>query len=208
MVKEIVFKPQSIDDNAFLLAAHMPQGRLWESSFDPDSNIGKLIRGLSIEFYRLQVLTNEISTEMDIDQTEQLIDEWFVSVGIPNDCFDTGGTLAEKREKIRLMISNFGGVQKAEDFVRVADLFGIPVEVFPGNSVGMFPLTFPLVFFESATSSSHTIFVRILQIEEDVDFPLPFPIPFTSGSQAFLQCIFDQLAPANVQVVFISEDIT
>ena len=36
-------------------------------------------------------------------------------------------------------------------------------------------------------------------------FPIPFPIPFSTGGKTFLQCIFDALAPANVKVVIINE---
>lgn len=199
-----LFDPYSLDENATMLARHLPKGRVWSSGFDQDSNIGKLIKGLSIEFYRLEVLTKKISDETDIIKTDELLTDWEKSVGIPDNCFDTTPNIEDRREQIRQKLSNFGGVQKAEDFIRVAALFGFDVEisVIPGSTVGMFPLVFPVMFFDSTRSVTHTIFILITNsVEGDEFFPLEFPLPFSSGGTTFLQCIFNVLAPANVQVI-------
>ena len=199
-----LFNPYSIDENAMMLARHLPKGKVWSSGFDQDSNIGKLIKGLSIEFYRLEVLTKKISDETDINKTDELLADWEKSVGIPDSCFDTTPSIEDRREQVRQKLSNFGGVQKAEDFIRVAEVFGfeIDVTVVPGSSVGMFPLVFPLMFFGSTRSSTHTIFIFITNtVNGDEAFPLEFPLLFSSGGTAFLECIFSVLAPANVQVV-------
>ena len=202
-----LFNPYSIEENATLLAKHLPSGRVWSSGFDINSNMGKLIRGLCVEFYRLEVLTKRISDETDANLTDDLLPDWERSVGIPDDCFGNNATIEERRRQVILKLSNFGGVQKAGDFVRVAGLFGLTVKVTPsGGSLGTFPLIFPLPFFYSARSATHTIFVEILDYEDsDVGFPLDFPIQFSIGATNFLQCIFNVLAPANVQVVFVPE---
>lgn len=201
-----LFDPYSVDEQALILASHLPIGRVWQKAFLPDSNIGKLIRGLGVEFYRMQVLVKNASDEIDIEQTNELLIEWEKSVGLPDSCFTTNVSIAERRKQIEEKFTNFGGVQIAEDFVRVAAVFGFNIEVFPGIHFGGFPLSFPITFFDSTKSAKHTIFIIILgELAGDAFFPLPFPIPFSSGGSTFLECIFNKLAPANVNVVVISE---
>ena len=201
-----LFDPYEADDQAILLASHLPIGRVWQKAFSPSSNIGKLIRGLGMEFYRFQVLTKRTETEMDIQQANDLLIEWEKSVGIPDSCFSTNVSIEERRKQVEQKFSKFGGVQTAADFIRVAAIFGFNISVLPGAAVGTFPLTFPITFFDTTKSATHTIFIVILgEVAGDSIFPLPFPIPFSSGGKAFLKCIFDKLAPANVNVVIVSE---
>lgn len=210
-----LFNPYSVDENALLLAAHLPIGRAWERGFSPDSNLGKFLRGLAAEFYRMEVLTSDIVREMDINQTNQLLVDWEKSCGIPDECFFTLDfkTIQERRNYLLQKFSKFGGVQTATDFERVAAAFGITVQVFygaVGGGIG-FPISFPTIFWDFADykEESHTIFICISEyyISDDT-FALPFPIPFSTGPLNFLQCIFRKLAPANVEVVVLySEEI-
>lgn len=202
--KTTLFEPNTKEDNALILAAHMPEGRAWEAGFDLESNMGKFIAGLAVEFYRLQLLTKELSIEMDIDQTSELLIEWEKSVGIPNSYFNTDETIERRREQVKQLFTNFGGVQIAEDFVRVAAFFGITITVTAGADVGVFPLPFPIRFFGNITEVTHTIIIEITDTgASGVFFPLDFPLDFSTGGATFLQGIFDILAPANVQVIFI-----
>jgi len=203
-----LFKPENLDNQSRMLANHMPVGKIWSSVFDPNSNLGKLIRSLGIEYYRLQLQTKEISDEIDVNKTLQLLDEWEKSVGIPGNCFDTFGTLEERRLNVKQKLADFGGVQTEEDFIRVCALFGFDVQIVTGSEAGSFPLEFPVLLFDSTRSSTHTIFVLILNvITGDEYFPISFPIPFSSGGTTFLECILNVLAPANVQVI-VTDSIT
>ena len=205
-VKNTLFNPHTVDENAFLLASHLPQGALWSNAFKPDSVFGKLVLGLAMEFYRFEVLINKLYGEMDINQANELLIEWEQSVGLPDDCFDTTVPIEQRREQVRQKFSNFGGVQKAEDFERVGAAFGFDLTVTPMSTLGVFPLSFPIFFMGSAKEARHTILVVINGDVSGADtFPLPFPIPFSSGGRIFLQCIFDVLAPANVNVIIKTE---
>lgn len=204
MMKNSLFQPYN--DQFEMLARHLPDGKFWQNKFNPDSNIGKLVAGLAVEFFRLQVLTNEVYIEFDINQTDELLIDWEKSVGIPNECFDTNLSIENRREQVLQVFTNFGGVQTDEDYIRVAKAFGFDIAVFSGSDVGMFPLSFPILFFDSAKSAAHTIFIQVVgQVSGDSFFPLPFPLPFSSGGTTFLKCIFDALSPANVQVIVQSE---
>jgi len=201
-----VFNPYDIDDQAFLLASHLPIGRVWQQGFSADSNIGKFLRGLAYEYYRFQVLARKVSIEMDIREANELLIEWEKSVGLPDSCFSTQISDDERRKQIEAKFSKFGGVQTREDFIRVAALFGYSIEIFSGMEVGAFPLTFPIFFFTSSTDAGHTIIIVLLGSYSGSDyFALPFPIPFGIGGSSFLQCIFRKLAPANCQILVINE---
>ena len=205
-VKNTLFNPHTVEENAFLLASHNPPGRLWSNAFKPDTIIGKLFLGLAVEFYRFEVLVNKFYGEMDINQANELLIEWEKSVGLPDDCFNTTVTIEERREQVLQKFSNFGGVQKAEDFVRVGAVFGFDLTVTSYTLLAAFPLPFPIIFVGSSREVKHTIFVVINGDLSGGDFfPLPFPIPFSSGGRNFLQCIFNTLAPANVNVIIKTE---
>lgn len=208
MTKINLFDPYSVDDNQFMLAAHLPIGRAWENGFSHDSNIGKYLLGLACEFYRFEVLTSDIAKEMDIDQTNQLLIDWEKSVGIPDSCFSTDVSIESRRIQVEQKLGKFGGVQTKADFERVAAAFGIVAQVFYGSCGNgfSFPMTFPTVFINYADykEESHTIIVAITELYTTPNtFALAFPIPFSSGPLTFLQCIYRKLAPANVEVVVL-----
>lgn len=226
-----LFNPGTIDDHSFILAKHLPTGKFWEAAFDPDSNLGKLVRGLAIEIYRLAVLAEKISTEMDINQTNELLLEWEKSVGIPGtgvfldpepeisfplpfplefspmppkfEGFTTNKSLEDRRIQLLQKFSKFQGVQTAADFVRVAAAFGIEITVSAGSSI--FPLPFPLEFTSfTGKEAAHVIVVDIIDpLPGNELFPMPFPIPFALSSKSFLKYIFTILAPANVYAIYV-----
>lgn len=201
-----LFDPYTVDENQFLLAQHLPIGRAWQRGFDVNSNLGKYLLGLALEFYRFQVLAKHVQINMDLSKVNDLLIEWEKSVGLPDSCFSTNVSIDERRKQVVAKFSKFGGVQTADDFIRVAALFGFSIDIYPGLSVGGFPLQFPIVFFSSTLEASHTIFIVIMGgTSGDSFFPLPFPIPFSSGGSTFLRCILTKLAPANCNVVVINE---
>jgi hypothetical protein len=196
----------SKEDSAFLLASHLPRGRVWEGGFDSTKNFGMLIFAMSVEYYRLTVLCEELSTELNIRKTNDLLIEWEKSVGIPNEYFNNTESIERRRAQIEQLISNFGGVQTADDLVRVALFFGYDITVQAGRDVDgtpqLFPLPFPIPFSKTAREIGHTIYVNIVG-DTGTTFPLPFPIPFATEAQKFLRLIFEILIPANVQLIFI-----
>jgi uncharacterized protein YmfQ (DUF2313 family) len=204
-VKTTLFKALTSNDSAYMLAKHMPVGRAWASAFDPTTTIGKLIIGLAVEYYRLGILAEEISIDMDIDQTTQLLEDWEKSIGIPNSYFNTGVSIADRRRNIRLLFSNFGGVQTKADFIRVANTLGYDITILTGVEAGTFPLVYPLVFFSGEKAAKFTIVVTADLITGDSFFPLPFPLPFSLGGTTLIKTIFEVLVPANVNVIGINQ---
>lgn len=194
------FKPTDLDKQGQQLALHMPQGRMWSNCFNTNSTMGKVVAGLAVEMYRLEVLTEKISVEIDPQKASDLITDWMTQVSIPDECFFTGGTLEEQRTRIVQKLTSFGGVQKASDFERVAEIFGFTAIVTNGTANGIFPLVFPIRFFDSLPTAAHTIFVDLKE-RNDV-FPLVFPMQFSSTLSGVIECLFNKLKPSNCQIIF------
>lgn len=201
-----LFNPYTVDENALLLAEHIPIGKAWQAGFSYESNVGKFLRGLAFEFYRFQLLASNLAKEIDIRQTDQLIEEWERSVGIPDSCIRVFSTLAERRALVEQKFAKFGGVQTAQDIENAALGLGFTVDVYYGAAGGgfSFPMTFPTIFISYADykEESHTIIIVITgtYISDDT-FALPFPLPFGISPTQYLSCIFTKLAPANVNVL-------
>lgn len=195
-----LFDPISIDDQAFLLAMHAPQGSLWKNLFNKDDDLGKIFLGLAVEFYRFQVIEQELFGEMNIRKANDLLIDWEKSVGLPDSCFVTTVPTELRRQQVEQKFAKFGGVQKKEDFIRVAQFFGIAIDIKSGKEEGS---------IVDLKQRSHTFFVDVLFSALQVDdFPLPFPIPFSRGPVEFLQCIFNALAPANVEIILTNLSAT
>lgn len=194
------FTPLPADRQGGKLAEYLPQGRAWESKFSRDSVLGGLLEGLGQEFYRIEVAIELLSNEFDIKQTTLLIREWEESVGIPDDCFNIDGDLQQRRDNVLVKIRDLG-VRTAQDFVDVGALFGAVVRIEPGAIHGVFPLLFPIAFYDSGKTAKFTMLVDQPGVREV--FPILFPIPFSAGIGSIIECLFLKLRPANVQIIFL-----
>jgi uncharacterized protein YmfQ (DUF2313 family) len=198
-----IFDPQPIADQVDLASRHLPVGRVWDRSFDPESNLYKLLLGLSYEFFRIELLYKILAGELDIHQTVELISEWEKSVGLPDECMNIQGTVEERRAQVLQKFTNLGGVQTAEDFKRVAAIFGYDIEVIPAAPGSTFPMIFPFKFWPDGAYAHHTMVVELPEDLADAQvFPYAFPIVFADALPSFIECIFNKLAPANVRVIF------
>lgn len=198
-----LFEPQTIESQANLTARHLPVGRVWDRAFESESNIYRLMLGLSYEFFRLELLSKILDNEINIRQTLDLISTWERSVGIPDCCFCIDETDEVRREQILQKFSNLGGVQTAEDFERVAALFGYDVTVKPAVELAGIPLPVPFEVYSDTKSVKHTIVVETTE-ELSQAQQIPYTVPFVLEDRIpfFLECIFERLAPANVDVIF------
>jgi uncharacterized protein YmfQ (DUF2313 family) len=220
VVTEDLLKPVSEQINYDLLLKHLPSGRLLEAAYNPDKNLGKLIYALSLEFLKIQSFVEKYTTETYIRDTIDLLENWERSLGVPSECFSTADmTIAERRIIAELIFGKFQGVrddedidlyrefngaQTLEDFERIAQLFGYNIEI-ESKNINQFPAEFPIEFTENIVDLAHTLYIYIEEgATEDYYFPLEFPIQFSEGTSKFLKCLFEIIAPANVQVIIRS----
>jgi len=184
------------------LADYMPNGPLFEAKNIQDSNFRQLLKGIAGELFTAQGYLITLEEEYFPDATNLFIDEWLKALQIPDGCLLGTGTNDEKRRDILVKLSSLG-VQTKKDFEELAAIFGVTITIVTGDEAASFPMSFPLIFFNTPADSRYTIIVN---------FPLPtggffiynFPIVFGDKSQSILTCLFRRLRPANCQVIFRS----
>ncbi len=193
---------QSIENHTQALADYMPNGHLFEAKNINDSNFRQLLRGIAGELFTAQGYLITLEQEYFPDATNLFLSEWEGAIGIPDDCFDGQGDNDTRRRDILVKLASLG-IQTADDFVALGALFGVSITVQPGIEVASFPMSFPLIFFNTPSDSRFTIVIN---------FPLPtggffiynFPIVFGDATQSILRCLFSKLRPANCQIIFRS----
>lgn len=194
----ILFERRNVEQYATSLAAYMPNGEIFASKNIQNSNFRKLLRGLAIELFR----ANGYLREYDVlpDETEKFLDEWESAVGIPDSCFSGSGDFEERRRDILIKLSS-SGIQTEQDFIALAALFGVSVEIVPGAIPGVFPMVFPIYLFDSEKEARFTIIIRFT-VEAVNRFPFTFPFTFGDAEIAILECLFNKLKPANCNLIF------
>ena len=191
------FPTLSVDEQANTLARLLPDGPLFDAKWRDQTIMRKLLLGLAGEFARLDGTMADVLAEYDPRTTNLFLEEWERAVAIPDHCFDGKGGVDLRRLAIAAKLSHMN-VQTRQDFIDLALLFGFAVEIESGANCGVFPLPFPVCFFDSYKEAKHTMIVRFPEAE-DV-FPLAFPLQFSSGVMNIVVCLFNQLRPANVNV--------
>lgn len=198
-----LFRDKSIEQQTTSLASFMPGGRPFLAARLPDTKLRSMLMGLAVELYRVDNLLNDITYEHEIGQTTLLIEEWERALGIPDHCFDTSGTIEQRRTNVLVKLAAMG-VQSEQDFVDLATLLGFTVEIIAGAERGLFPFIsgFPLYLFDHRATARFTMFVRITTENFPNVFTYTFPIVFGDTAQSVIECLFNQLKPANVEVRF------
>ena len=195
-----LFERRDLEQYTDSLADYLPGGELFASKSVQDSNFRKLLRGLAGELFRSNGLLIEYSCEIIPDQTNKFLSEWESTLGIPDDCFSGTGTSDERRRDILVKLAALG-VQTDIDFEELALLFGIVVNVKSGTINGIFPMVFPIIFFDTEKDARFTIVVTFT-VPAANTFTYTFPIVFGGAEIAILECLFTKLKPANCDIIF------
>jgi len=182
------------------LARYLPGGCLFASKGVDGSTFRKLLRGMSGELFRANGLIKEYCEQILPDETVKFIEEWESALGIPDECLFGNGTLDERRRDILVKLAS-SGIQTAQDFIDFAALFGIVVTIRNGIANGAFPMTFPIILFNSSKDARFTIIVTF-NVAAGEEFPYTFPLPFGNNEIVVLECLFNNLKPANCDVIF------
>ena len=177
----------TIEEHTKAIADYLPGGKLWTAKNISDTSMRNLLVGLSRESLRAEGYLKALQEQFIPDNTENFIEDWERALGIPDDCFDTDGTIDERRRNILVKLASLG-VQTVSDFENLALTFGITVTVTPGFDI------------EGATGR-FKIYVQFAPID---GFALEFGIIFGDPAAAILECLFNKLKPANCEVIFTS----
>lgn len=188
------------ENQADILADHLPIGGVFDAARKDDTNFKKLLIGLGIELYRLEVAIFLVCNELDPFTTAQLLPEWERSVGIPDLCLKTNKSLEERRQQVLLKLRGFR-VQNVQDFVDLAAIFGERIIIEQGADRGVYPMCYPVVYYGNAKTARFTMIVHFPDIAPP-RYPLAYPFPYTFNRNGVIECLIKKVRPANVQVIF------
>lgn len=192
MLRKADFNPANWDTQAFILASHFPVGRVWSKKFDPNSVLGKIIRGLAYEWFLIESFFRNVIDEMDVNTSLELLSDWETSVGLPDNTMTIGATLLQRREYVIARLTNFGGIQTAAQYEAAAAVLGFIVTVTPGYTGG------------DPKINANSITITVLTGGAGVSFPLPFPLPFSTGSEELLRAFFEAVCPATDDIIIVT----
>lgn len=196
MTDSILFQRRDVEQYTDSLANYLPGGPLFAAKSVKDSNFRRLLRGMAGELFRANGLLKQYSEDFIPDRTVAFIEEWERALGIPDGCFDGQGTLDKRRRDVLVKLASLG-VQTAQDFVDLAAVFDVVVEVYPGKDK-----------FDDLSALGMTLHDARFTIVVDFavraafQFPYTFPIRFGDERIAIMECLFNRLIPANCQIMF------
>lgn len=182
----------SIKKQADSLANYLPGGLLWVAKKVSGSVLRRFLEGLAPTLQETEQFLATYQDQFLPDVTIDFIEDWERVVGIPDGCFSTDTDLNSRRAAIIAKLSGLS-VQTEADFVRVAALFGITVNAVPGMDSGVIAPDEELRF---------TIVIEYI-FEGSFVFPFTFPVVFGSPSIPLLTCLYNNIKPANCQILFI-----
>lgn len=188
----------SLDQHTRSLADYLPNGRMFEAKNINDSNFRQLLRGLSGELFTAEGYLATLEQEYFPDLTNLFLDEWEQALGIPDDCFDGQGDNNTRRRDIIVKLSALG-IQTADDFVTLAAVFGKIVTVTPLADEAFPPLPVPF----TPIGLPEGRFIMVVQGVDLISGVPPYDVPFDLiVGESVLECVFNNQAPANGDVIF------
>lgn len=200
--------PHTVSEQADSLADYLPNGPLFVAKKTCDTNLRLFLEGLAESLRKAEEDINLTTSEYDITTTTLFIEEWEGFVGIPDDCFNTEGTIEQRRTNVLTKLTALG-VQTEQDYIDLAAIFGVAVTIIPRTEEleGPFTLTFPAPLSLDSKAAKFTMIVEfdVPEGQGEQQFTYIFPLIFGNESITILECLFNQLKPANVQVIFRQE---
>lgn len=197
------------------LAGYLPSGRAFGAKSRPGTGTYQLLQGLAGELLRSDALIQEFRDEILPDETVLFLEEWESAVGIPDHCFSGQGTVATRRRDVLAKLVSLGAQTEA-DFIYIAEqIFEVNISITRATPGGGFPYTFgvnvdppdyanQLIFGLSDREARFTLIVNFDDLPLTAVFPYIFPITFGTTEMVLIQCIFNRLKPANVDVLYTS----
>lgn len=200
------------DEHVTALAANLPSGRIWTPKLLRGSNLNGLLRGLAPTFRAKDHYLQRYVEQSVPNETEDYLEEWEAALGIPDPCVPLETDPDKRRRNIEIKLAVLSGVQTAADFEYLASLFGLTVVVNAGIdhvsvADGGYETKTPTLDIPtdiaSVAAARHTIVV-VESLPAAVEFDYEWPIPFSTGEQLQMRCLFETLKPANCQIVYVT----
>lgn len=195
-----IFKAPDSDGTAQQMADTIPDGRAWASKNIDGSVVRKLINSLSVAQNQAQQSIEHLESEFRIEDTTELLREWEVSVGIPDECLGTSDTLEQRRQAVidRLRKVPIVKLEELQDYID--GLFpGLGVELHPGSEYYTFEFEFEVPFLGDVDEKF--IIVAEVPLSEE-QFEYEWEMEFEGGiNTEQLECILNKVIPGNVFLI-------
>lgn len=201
----MIFTCHTLEQHTQVLADYLPNGELFAAKNIRDSLYRMFLRGLAHTEQDAESFLCLFDKELDIRTTTAFLEEWEATVGIPDDCFTNDTDIETRRAQVLIKLAALG-VQTEQEFVDLAALYGVQIEIDSGSEHNIFTLNFPLIFFQTAKVARFTMIV-FYDLAETATFTYTYPIPFGNAVIPILECLFRKLVPANVDLLFLRSDL-
>lgn len=204
-----LFKTRTSAEHTRITADYLPNGWTWIAKRINDSNLYKLLYGLSIEFSRLEQKMNEIAEGWLLDRSAGLLETWEKTLGIPDGKIP-GTTDTENRRRQTLMKLVSEGIKTNSDYVFLIDVLGIQVTVYPGYYFWLNP-DVRVPTFSSEKEARFTLVIEAdIPLSDPITlpdfFPVSFPWYFRTSTYNVVQQYLLDVIPANVQLIWITTE--
>jgi uncharacterized protein YmfQ (DUF2313 family) len=198
-MSESIFEPHTLEEHTDSLSAFLPGGCLFEAKDIAGTNLRKTLTGLSGELKRMEDALIQFTSEYDPSKTTSFITEWERMVGIPDACFDTSGTIEERRKHIVAKSFKSLGVATEQDFIDLAAFLGFTITIEHPEEF-LLPYDVP---FTPEVGLPRSRFVMIINGSGISENNPPYDVPFIPGGGSnILTCLFDKLKPANTLIIY------
>jgi uncharacterized protein YmfQ (DUF2313 family) len=177
----------------------LPRGRVWHRAWGWLQAEALLI--LMPTWVRLHERANNLIADAFPCSTTELLPEWEATLGLPDPCVGTVGSIAQRRNAVCAKFSTRGG-QSKDYYLRVAEALGFQVRIIEytpfyasrqsaGDTCGEAEWAYTWTIISAPTS--------ILYFSADVSFADEFLAYW--GNEA-LECAFNAIKPAHTWLIF------
>lgn len=210
----------TVTEHVDALAANLPNGRVWTPKFRNDSNLRRFLFGVAPTMRTMDAAIQRFVSESIPSETEDFLAEWETALGIPDPCFPLALTADQRRRNIKIKLSVLAGISTRQDFIDLAALFGLVIDVRSGidhvtvgtggYGTALPALTIPGTFATAAIARMTMVVTE--NTPASVAFPwefsaagpvIPVGLKFALDDQNTLRCLIRKLAPANIDVLFV-----
>ena len=205
--RQRAFVANSQVTNAQSLANYLPNGRLYIAKNEESSKLRAALSSLALELIRKENALQTIADQYYPFATVDFLEEWERALKIPDECFSVEGVTLDQRQRQVVSKLALDKLITKDDFEALGLFFGHKLRIDTGLEIGVFPLTFPAFLSGPPPFDAFTMIVTfIIKEPAPSGFPYTFPMVFpASSSFEFLECLIIKLSPANVNVIFRTE---
>ncbi len=220
MDKSIIsFQPLTEDQTTHYVADHYPKGRLWAKRHVKGAVIYNFILTISNVFKIFFGDLFALVKNRDINQADQLLEEWEASVRIPEH-IPRRDTIEGRREAVFCKKSKIPVYNIDDGIVEIKSTFeeyvkcltGIEIEIRTAQVDGtgsQFPMEFPVEFGIGAAIGAFIFIIGVPVVGDFANnfFPMPFPINFFDPSVPdatveLLDLILGDVIPSYIYYVY------